>query len=92
MKNQLRNLFSPILNIFESGNEPYSMNKSHRMILLVLGSIFMFMTVIMVVLIFVYDLAGALIPGAVFLAVGSTALIVGALGNDRAVAKIWGNK
>lgn len=35
---------------------------------------------------------GFLVPVLVFLLVGLTGLIIGFLGNDRAVAKIWGSK
>ncbi|WP_236860580.1 hypothetical protein [Candidatus Reidiella endopervernicosa] len=40
MKQQLRTLFSPILNTFESGNEPFEYRASHRTILLVIGVLF----------------------------------------------------
>jgi hypothetical protein len=36
--------------------------------------------------------AGFVLPALVFGTVGVVALVVGGLGNDRAVARIWGNK
>lgn len=91
MKIILRKLFSPILNIFESGDEAYDYKKSHRTILITLGTLFIGLAS------FVYYLAkgqdiGYLIPVLVFGSVGSISLLIGFIGTDRAVAKIWGSK
>ncbi|VAW54225.1 hypothetical protein MNBD_GAMMA07-1676 [hydrothermal vent metagenome] len=91
MKIILRKLFSPILNIFESGDEAYDYKKSHRTILITLGTLFTGLAS------FVYYLAkgqdiGYLIPVLVFGSVGSISLLIGFIGTDRAVAKIWGSK
>lgn len=92
MKESLRKIFSPILNIFERGDEPYHYRPSHRKILLAVGSLFLFLCVISLYFGSVTGGAGAYIPTIVFLIVTVFCLVVGGLGNERAVAKIWGSK
>lgn len=94
MKSSLRALFSPILNAFESGSDPYQYKPSHRTILLAVSSLF----TILIIAICTFSLSaggdsyGFLIPVVVFSGVALVGFVVGFLGNDRAVAKIWGNK
>lgn len=92
MKDFFRRLFGFILRFFEAGDEPYSYKPLNRKVLIVVGVLFnaiwMFTT---------YLYAGKagydfLLPVAVFFIVGLVCLVVGLLGSDRAVAKIWGNK
>ena len=92
MKATLRKLFSFILNTFEKGSEPYDCKPFNRKILLVIGTIFSGLTIL--VLVFLPDNVGLgfLIPVVVFSAVALVSLVVGLLGTDRAVAKIWGNR
>ena len=92
MKNLLRKLFSPILNIFENGNEPYTAKPLNRKILIVIGVLFSFLVSVVIYLSYDKGEMGYLIPVIVFSGVAFVALIVGFLGNDRAVAKIWGNR
>ena len=92
MKNAIRNMFSPILNYFESGEGGYSYKESHRTILIVVGSLFLFLSFISVIIALVTLEYGAVIPFLVFFSVGLICVIVGSFGSDRAVAKIWGNK
>lgn len=92
MKDLLRTLCSPILAIFESGEEPYNYRPSHRKILVAVGSLFLFLCIISVYFGSVAGGSGAYIPGVVFLLVSAFCLVVGGLGSDRAVAKIWGSK
>lgn len=92
MKAFLRKVFSPLLNIFESGEEPYAYKKSHRTILKVVGGLFLFLASVVFGLGYLSAQAGALLPGLVFLVVGFTCVVVGALGSDRAVSKMWGNR
>ena len=40
MKNALRSLFAPVLNVFEKGTDEYVYKPSHRTILLVVGTLF----------------------------------------------------
>jgi hypothetical protein len=92
MKNVLRKLFSPILNIFEKGDESYEAKPLNRKILIVIGVLFSFLVCVVVYLSYDKGEPGYLIPVVVFSGVALVALIVGFLGNDRAVAKIWGNR
>lgn len=91
MKRQLRSLFSPILNILESGTEPFVYKSSHRTILVVMGCLFSGLAVLVMLYAQGKDL-GYLLPVLVFGVVGVVCLLVGLIGNDRAVAKIWGSR
>jgi|TARA_B110001469_G_C9285704_1_gene157392 hypothetical protein len=92
MKPILRSLFSPILNIFEKGSDVYAYKPLNRKILIFMGTIFAGLTAL--VLKFVPDGVGIsfLIPVIVFGAVAVVTLVVGFLGNERAVSKIWGDR
>lgn len=92
MKNQLRNLFSPVLNLFETDDTNYNYKRSHRTILKVVGGLFLLLSFISLAAAMSTAQLGAYLPFIVFLCVGSVCLIVGFLGTDQAVAKIWGNK
>ena len=92
MKNILRKLFSPILNVFEGGDEPYTAKPLNRKILIVIGVLFSFLVSVVIYLSYDKGEMGYLIPVIVFSGVAFVALIIGFLGNDRAVAKIWGNR
>lgn len=91
MKNSLRKIFSPILNIFESGDEAYEHKPMNRKILIFIGFIFSALASLVFYLGRGEDI-GYLIPVIVFGGAGLLALIIGFLGNDRAVAKIWGSR
>lgn len=110
MKLLFRKLFSPILNLFESGQEEYLYKKSHRVILIIMGLLFSGLASLVFVLshkvtqdVFPEvlpkaaqvstqaDGIGYLIPVVFFGATGILCLLIGLLGNDRAVAKIWGS-
>ena len=92
MKTQLRKVFWFVLRFFEKGNEPYAYKPLNRIILLVIG--FLFMALSLIVFLFTSDTDGYgyLIPLVVFFSVGSVSLIVGLLGSERAVSNIWGNR
>jgi len=91
MKEQLRSLFSPVLNLFEKGAEPYIYKPINRKILIVMGLLFSGLAAAVLYFTPGAD-AGYLLPVIVFSIVGLVCLAVGFLGNDRAVAKIWGNR
>lgn len=91
MKNILAKIFSPILNLFEGGEEAYAYKPSHRTILLVLGSLFLLLALGIVVVGLQIAGFGFLLPALVFGAAALVSLVVGALGSDRAVAKLWGS-
>jgi uncharacterized ion transporter superfamily protein YfcC len=90
--NSMKKLFSPILNYFESGSEPYAYKPSHRIIFFVVGSLFLLLSLGMAGLGIGFSQAGAILPFIVFFGVALVCLVVSALGSDRAVAKIWGNR
>ena len=91
MKQALRKVFSPILNPLESGNDPVAYKPSHRKILLVVSLLFGGLSGLIVVISRGAD-PGYLFPAVVFGLISLTGLIVALLGNDRAVAKIWGSR
>lgn len=92
MKPYFRKVFSPLLNIFEGGEDPYLYKSSHRTILVVMGVLFLLLSLGLAWLGFHFAQSGALIPFLVFFCVALTSIVVGTLGTDRAVSKIWNSK
>ena len=92
MKQLLIKIFWPILKFFETGDEPENYKPSHRIALNVLGSLFIFLAMLSGIGASGSEDLGALIPVVVFFCVGFVAVIVGLLGSNRAVSKIWGTK
>ncbi|HSR62817.1 MAG TPA: hypothetical protein VLN56_05375 [Gammaproteobacteria bacterium] len=92
MKEKFRKIFSPILNIFENYEGPYKYKPLHRKILIVIGILFSGLAIGVFFIAPEEAGLGVLFPVIVFLAVGIVSLIVGLLGSDRAVARIWGNR
>jgi drug/metabolite transporter (DMT)-like permease len=91
MKQTLRKLFAFILNIFESGDGAFVYKKSHRYILLFIGFMFTGMATAVVYVAKDVDLS-YLFSALIFATIGLTSFLVGLLGNERAVAKIWGSR
>ncbi|MGB5451616.1 MAG: hypothetical protein WBM71_12280 [Sedimenticolaceae bacterium] len=92
MHDNLRTAFQFILRYFEQGDGPYDYKPLHRTILLVVGALFAVLAVGTI-----YSSAGSadygmLIPVLVFGTVSAVCLVVGLLGNERAVARIWGQE
>jgi uncharacterized membrane protein len=92
LKRQLRALLSPLLNVFEAGEDAYAYKPSHRLILKVVGSLFLVLASGAISVGILFQQYGAAIPGVVFFGLSFTCFVVGFLGNDRAVAKLWGNR
>jgi len=92
MKHVLRNIFSPILNIFERGDEEYNSKPHSRKILLVISILFCSLASVVFFLIPADADLGYYLPVIIFGALAIVGFIVGLLGNDRAVAKIWGGR
>ena len=92
MKQQLIRLFWPILSFFESDEDPKHYKRSHRVILVVVGLLFLSLSIASGVAAYSSSESGAFIPAVVFFAVGSVSVVVGALGSNAAVSKIWGTK
>ena len=91
MKSLLRKIFAFLLKYFESGTEEFAYKSSHRTILIAVGVLFSLLALGLLWLAQGQDL-GYLLPVAVFGGAGLISLIVGTLGTDRAVAKIWGSQ
>jgi hypothetical protein len=85
-------LFSPILHYFESGEGEFNYRKSHRTILIIVGGLFLFLASLSALMALDAAQFGAFIPIFIFFIAGFVCILVGSLGNDRAVATIWGSK
>jgi len=94
MKDILAKLFSPILNIFDNGenDEDYSYSSSHRKILAVMGVLFILIASVALYFSMLINQMAGLLPVILFGGVGLLCLIVAGLGTDRAVSKIWRNR
>lgn len=92
MKAALRKLFSPILNYFESGDGDYVYKPSHRKILLFIGGLSFVLSIISLVAALAAAQWAGFLPILIFFIGGFICVIVGLLGNEHAVAKIWGSK
>lgn len=91
LKQLLRRLFSPLLGLFEAGNEPYQYKPSYRKILLVFALLFggLAAFVLWLALSAETQQLGYFLPVLVFGGIGLLALVVGLLGTDRAVSRLW---
>jgi hypothetical protein len=89
MKSLIRAVFSPLLNLFESGDAAYAYQRSHRVILLVMSVMFIGLGSLVLALLPSWDYA---LPVLLFGGVGSLGLLIGSVGTDRAVARIWGSR
>lgn len=92
MKDILRKYLWPILTLFERGSEDYVYKASHRIILITVGTLFVFLSGVSAYFAPMVEDKGGYIPVVVFFIVGIVCLIVGGLGNERAIAKIWGSR
>lgn len=92
MKALLTRVFRPVLSVFETDQAAANYKPSHRLILNIVGVLFLFLSSVSVFAAINTGVMGGMIPGVVFFVVGATAIIVGTLGSDNAVAKIWGNR
>ncbi|OUS24306.1 hypothetical protein A9Q99_24895 [Gammaproteobacteria bacterium 45_16_T64] len=91
MKSQFRRLFAFILTPLESGNDPFAYKPSHRVALLILSTLFSILASIVFVMGQGED-PTYLLPVVLFGGIGVLGWIVGTLGNERAVSKIWGSR
>ena len=92
MKAHLKKTFSPVLNLFEAGDGEYKYKGTYRTILIAVGVLFLLLSLVSLVAAFYTAQVGAWLPFIVFFVAGSVCEIVGFLGSDRAVSKIWGNR
>ena len=92
MKATLTKLCWPILARFEKGDGEYAYKPLNRKILIVLGVLFTALASGIAWVVINTQTWGAFLPILIFGAVGLVCIIVGSLGSDRAVARIWGSK
>ena len=92
MKGLLIKLFWPILSFFETDEVAANYKKSHRIALNVMGALFLLLSLVSAGGLSATGDLGALLPLVVFASVGLVALVVGTLGSNGAVCKIWGTK
>jgi hypothetical protein len=92
MKAVLRKICSPVLNIFESGNEEFIYRPSHRKILIAVGVLFFILAGAAISISISVEQYAGFMPGSVFLIAGLVCEIVAFLGTDKAVAKMWKSK
>ena len=92
MKAQFRKIFSFILGPFESGTEAYEYKPLNRKILLVLSSMFFGLAMLVLYLTPKGSNLDYALPVIVFSVIAILGFIIGLLGHDRAIAKIWGSK
>ena len=92
MKQVLIRVFWPLLRIFETGEEAIGYKKSHRVVLNIMGVLFLGLSFGSAWAGYASGELGALIPVVVFFGIGFVALLLGILGSNTAVCKIWGPK
>ena len=92
MKNLLRRLCQPILAPLEKGNEPYSYKPLNRKVLIFISILFFTLAILVAYVSYGKGEPGYLLPVVVFSLIAVVGLVVGLLGSDRAVAKIWGSR
>ncbi|QSP95396.1 hypothetical protein LPB19_02950 [Marinobacter salinisoli] len=92
MKKALRALFSPLLKPLEAGEVGPNYKASHRTILIAVGTLFFILGTISLVAMVYTGQLGAFVPVLAFLGLGGICLVVGAVGSDAAVSKLWGNR
>ncbi|MBZ2169378.1 MULTISPECIES: hypothetical protein [Marinobacter] len=92
MKQAIRKLFSPLLKRLESGEVGPNYKASHRTILIAVGTLFMILGTISLVAMVYTGQLGAFVPVVAFLGLGGVCLIVGSVGTDAAVSKLWGHR
>lgn len=83
-------MFAWLLGPFEAGNEPFVYKPSHRTILIVMSLMFSGLATLVAFLMPSGEFDYAL-PVLLFGGVGLLGVIIGSLGEDRAVARIWGS-
>lgn len=92
MKARLRKIFSFILSPFENGTEPYEYKPLNRKILLFISFIFFCLAMLVLYLTPTGSGFDYALPVIVFMIIAIVGLVIGLLGNERAIAKIWGTR
>lgn len=92
MKSLLHRLFSPLLKPFEDGRPASGYRPIHRRIAWVVGLLFLVIAFTSLYMALSVDQWAAFVPVVVFFGASLISLVVGLLGSDRAVTKLWGVK
>jgi len=92
MKNILKTVFSPILNIFENNNDEFIYRSLNRKIVLFISSVFFLLAFALPVYMPQLVEMGYWFVMIVFGGLSFVGLIVGILGSDKAVAKLLGSR
>lgn len=92
MKDVLRKVFWPILLFFEKGGNAEGYRPSHRKILLAVGFLFLILSGVSLFFSVVAETFSALLPIVLFFVISLVCFVVGLLGSDSAVARIWGTR
>lgn len=92
MKAQLRKLFAPVLKSFEEGEGPFPYQPMHRTILLVVSGLFLVLSGVSAYFSLSAGLTAGLLATVIFLGLSGTCALIGYVGSDRAVARLWGNR
>lgn len=92
MKDVLRKVFWPILLFFEKGGNAGGYRPSHRKILLAVGFLFLVLSGVSLFFSVVAETFSALLPIVLFFVISLVCFVVGLLGSDSAVARIWGTR
>ena len=90
MKDIFRKLFWPILCFFEKGGSAEGYRQSHRKILLVVGFLFLVLSGVSLFFSIFAETFSALLPIVLFFVISLVCFVVGLLGSDSTVARIWG--
>lgn len=92
MKDFFRQLFWPILHLFEAGEAGnYNYRPMHRKVLLIMGFLFLLLATVSLYFGLLAGQIAALIPVVMFFGAGLVCALVGLLGSEKAVARIRGN-
>ncbi len=92
MKVLFKNIFSPILNIFENNNNEFIYRSLNRKIVLFISVVFSLLAFALPVFLPQLVQMGYWFVMLVFGALSFTGLVVGLLGSDKAVAKLLGSR
>lgn len=92
MKNTLKTIFSPILNIFENNNDEFIYRSLNRKIVLFISSVFFLLAFALPAYMPQLVEMGYWFVMIVFGGLSFVGLIVGILGSDKAVAKLLGSR
>lgn len=92
MKDMFRKVFWPILYFFEKGESDEGYRPSHRKILLVVGFLFLVLSGVSLFFSVFAETFSALLPIVLFFVISLVCFVVGLLGSNSAVARIWGSR